>query len=188
MPDLANISQIVAAGVGAAAALVVALLTMTGLFINARFSRKSELRLAYRKTMEEKYSKIGSSIYQIVALSSIVIKKYKANQDVNEQINKLGTIKEELEKCRLETRYSLWGLDPALNLIKKLPSYVLRCKTRTDLGLETITSATSLREALDNAIMYSYLHGVAPSKNAVQKVNRCCAKLRENYSLVDTKE
>jgi hypothetical protein len=182
--DTASLATIISGSMTASAAIFVGFLSFIGLCIGFYLSKKSEYRIAYRKVIEEKYSNVGSLLYQIVAISKVIISKYQQNQSVTEKIKLCDKLKSDLDKYRLLVRYSLWGLDEALNMMKKLPSYALRCNSRIEIGYKLIESATEVRKALDDAIMNSYLHGKNPSSKAVRRVNRCAKKLDDIYAVI----
>ncbi len=77
---------------------------------------------------------------------------------------------EQLESVRRALRYPLWGLDEALNSLRKLPDWIDHARAYPDLGQAMLERARELQDALDEVVRLSYLRGRPPTRRNIATV------------------
>ena len=88
-----------------------------------------------------------------------------------------------IQKLRPELRYPLWGIDNPLKQLSRVSGRIQHFKNRSIPDAKRyLEAANSLRDALDDAIKYSYEFGKPPSSRKVNAARIAADKLAAVYS------
>lgn len=164
------------------AALIAATAATVSTLINILNSRSSAQRDAVRTLLAEEVSEIGNCLYQLVALSKRMTDA-GTDEKFNELLRRANDVKDTLNKLRGKNRYALWGLDDGFRTIRWVHSYISHHRhTRSGAAAsEIIRQSTSLRLALDKAIMDVYFSGRPPTLRRRIVVRWRAKKLRKFF-------
>lgn len=140
-------------------------------------------QVALRKILAPKLDKIGNLFYRLVAESKSMI---DAKNDLNflKFREKLQGTKREINQLRSEVRYSLYGLDSAIERLNSVPYYLVHFKNdrKNPSAGKIIELATELRIILDRAVMETYRNGESPSSMAIADANHAAVKLERHFA------
>lgn len=154
--DNPDISQaVMVAYIASATSIISSLLTYVGVGAN---NRKS----AVRELMNADLQKIGNAIYHLVAKSKQII-----DAESDDRRARLRTetdeIRKEFKELRGRVRYSLWGIEDGLREINSATFYAWHYVHKKNEGKILVDKLTSLRKALDNAIVDAFHMGRPPT-------------------------
>ncbi len=143
------------------AAVIAAIASTFALLTNVRAQRRTELRLAHRKTLEEFITPLGAVLHEVVAISATV-SKTRSEKSLANWKGKGQRAKATLNELRPKLRYPLWGLDEGIRVLIRLPDWALHVREDPARTKQLVEKATQLRRHLDYAIQRSYREGRPP--------------------------
>lgn len=142
------------------AAVVAASTSICTLFVNLFAQYRSEMRAAFRKSVEPHLGPLGQNLYETMACSRVLSEKNdEAGQSRVNWKARADKSRDELKRLRLAVRYSLWGLDEPLRVITRVPNWIDHNKGNKEQTDALMLAATALREAIDNSVRRAYAKG-----------------------------
>ncbi len=165
------------------AACIAAVISIFTFFLTLFFNRKSEIRIARRKTLESFIYDIADSVHQLIAISNILLKN-KTDESRLNWSEKAEQAKSKLKTLRPKTRYALWGLDNSIRVLTRLPDYTQYTLSSPDIAKKVVDKGSKLGDSLDNCIRKCYLNGRTPRFYELWRLNYLawrCEKVRNSY-------
>lgn len=140
----------------------------------------SERRAAYRQLLSAKISELGDCLFSELAQCNTYVNR---NFNHDHWITDAKNTADRIQKLRTELRYPLWGIDNPLKQLSRVAGRIQHFKNRSIHDAKRyLEAANSLRDALDDAIKYSYEHGKPPSSRKVNAARVAADKLSAIYS------
>lgn len=139
------------------AAIIAAILS----FLTLLATKSTEVRTAHRKTLESFIYDISDSVHQMIAISNILLKNKSAESRGNWS-DRAEKAKAKLKELRPKIRYALWGLEPYLLSLAKLPDYTLYTLADEKVVKKVVRRGSRLGDSLDECIRHCYLNGRSP--------------------------
>lgn len=140
----------------------------------------SERRAAYRQLLSAKISELGDCLFSELAQCNTYVNR---NFNHDHWITDAKNTADRIQKLRTELRYPLWGIDNPLKQLSRVAGRIQHFKKRSIHDAKRyLEAANSLRDALDDAIKYSYEHGKPPSSRKVNAARVAADKLSAIYS------
>ncbi|KAB1065079.1 hypothetical protein [Salibacter halophilus] len=173
-----GIATLIAAGIAAVISIFTLMLTLF-------FNRKSEIRSARRKSLEEFIYDVADSVHQLIAISNILLKN-KTPESRSNWTDKANKAKMKLKALRPKIRYALWGLDKPIKVLTRLPDYTQYTLESDEVSKKTVKRGSNLGDALDNCIRKCYLNGRSPRFYEIWWLRFLawkCEKPRNEYKL-----
>lgn len=149
-----GLGTLIAAGIAALISLLTFLLTLF-------FNRKSEIRAARRKSLEDFIFDIADSIHQLNAISNILLKDKTVVSRTNWS-QKAEKAKETLKTLRPKIRYALWGIEKPIKVLTRLPDYTQYTLESNTVSSKVVSRGSKLGDTIDNCIRKCYLNGRSP--------------------------
>ncbi len=145
---------------------------ITGLYAAFR----SESRKSHREMLAPLSIELGELLHELVATSTVCLKRIANGQSIEKWHDRSTTVAENLKAVRRKVKYPLWGIDHALNVLGRLPSWLGHCRERQDQANRLVKAAEALRLAIDKAIVAS-LSAAGCRRDQARKVYQSLASL-----------
>jgi len=169
------------------AAIIAALSSIITLVINLIASRSSEMRVAYRNSLNPYLSDLSNEIYSTIARSKIITKAKSATA-ITSWRNRAKESKTKLKEIRLMLRYQLWGITDSMRTLALLPDWIEHARRFPGYSDELLRKEHALGVALDNAILTAYTNGRRPNWLEQVRVRYAAKNLREVYKKMQNDE
>lgn len=165
------------------AASIAAIISVLTFLLTLYFNRKSEIRAARRKSLEEFIFDVADSIHQLIAISNIFLKN-KTDESRANWSQKADKAKNTLKTLRPKIRYALWGLDKPIKVLTRLPDYTQYTLESEEISKKVVKRGSKLGDNLDNCIRKCYLNGRSPrfyERWRLEFLAWKCEKTRNDY-------
>ncbi|MEL6771193.1 MAG: hypothetical protein AAFP18_09040 [Bacteroidota bacterium] len=141
-----------------AAAVLAALTSVYGVFSQ----RRSELREAHRKSLDEYISDLSRALHEVVASTDILLRA-KSEESERKWLARAHEARDTIKGVRPALRYALWGISGGLKRISLLPDWVYHKRADADVADKILKRGDRLRRALDYTIRRCYSRGRTPT-------------------------
>jgi hypothetical protein len=166
-----------------AAACVAAAASLAALVLSALLGRRSELRAAHRAALAEVLAELGRAIHECLAISSTLGTRSLGELARRNWLARGQRAQADLERLRLASRYTLWGLSEPLRTLDRIPAWIGHYPTKSGASSDQLLRAANrLRQTIDAVIRTSYSKGRPPTwlerrkagrrSDAVRKIQR----------------
>jgi hypothetical protein len=143
------------------AAAIAAVAAMVSLVVNVTAQRRSELRLAHRKSLEPFSVELGDCLHQIIATSRMLPMTSDRNYDKWRRYGQAAQSK--LKVLRPKLRYALWGADTGLRTFTRIPDWADHIRDEKDRFERLMNSAGKLLGHIDASVRRGLINGKPPT-------------------------
>ncbi|MDB5268489.1 MAG: hypothetical protein JWP58_1529 [Hymenobacter sp.] len=147
----------------------------------------SEIRASNRKTLESNIHDLSECIHQTIATSNIIVKA-KSNVGRINWRAKATLAKNQLKLIRPKVRYSLWGIDNALNRLSRFPDWIEHTIPYPVYSKKILFAGNMLGEALDNCVRKCYLNGRTPRYYEILWIRFLSFRFNNQYQVFKNKK
>lgn len=163
------------------AAIIAAIVSVVNLFFASRAKRSAEMRVAYRKLLSPHICKLGEALHQILAATNVLLRRAKFGSGKGEWEKRGQEASDTIEVLRRKLRYPLWGIDSGLKRLRRVLNWSQHLKVVPDEADKLFIAGDKLKDAIDEALRYSFSHGRPPSWRCVLLVQYRSWKLAKTY-------
>lgn len=125
--------------------------------------QRTEMRAAHRSALAKHLDILASSLYQILASTSIADRRVGLRQEWQDWHRRADEAAGALKRVRHEVRYPLWGLTDGLRSLSRLPHWWSNFREDRARAARLLGAAERLRRVLDLVIRRSYARGRPPT-------------------------
>ena len=162
------------------AAMMAAAISLINLVLGVRAQRAAEFRSAHREAIGPFLSRLGDGIHQTVALSSVALRANTAETQTR-KCDEASHAAKDLKEIRREARYGLWGIEKGIRELTRLPDWLAHTRRYPEAAERLVEAGAALAEALDSAVVRSYLRGRRPTLLGRALVRWRTAQLRKEH-------
>jgi hypothetical protein len=163
-----------AAGIAAGASVL-------NLVLRAHSERRAELRETNRKALEPFAVELGGALHSIVACSYLIVHRRDDSRQQPKWRARAEKARETLRAVRPKVRYQLWGLDEGIQILTRIPDWVVRNHGNLERVVSVLEGASDLVVSLDGSIQRCYRYGRPPSVIERWRVTRRVRNLRSRW-------
>ena len=164
------------------AAIIAAAVSLVNLALMLHARRAAEFRAAHREAISPFLSKLGDSVHQTVALSKLTLMA-NTPETYRRRYDEACRAAKDLKQIRREARYGLWGVEEQINVLARLPDWLAHERSYPEAASGLFDAGAALAQALDQAIVRSYVAGRPPTLVGRTLVHWRASRFRKKHTL-----